>query len=221
MSPDTHSPDRRPLVYGGVALLILLAAAFLFWPHGDDDPTPTRMVLTPESVREDNPGSATTDAATGTLAAAEESVPVDGIGSSVSSLDETVELPAETLPRGETRIVDSTPKATQPTPVAAQPKPRQTETRTSSPQRTAPSSPLAEGRYVLNVGSFSTQSNADTQARELIGKGLNAHVHAAAKDDGTIIYRVRVGYFESRSVAESYGSWLKRQYSLDSWASGR
>ena len=55
MSPDTHSPDRRPLVYGGVALLILLAAAFLFWPHGADDPTPTRMVLTPESVREDNP----------------------------------------------------------------------------------------------------------------------------------------------------------------------
>ena len=29
-------PDRRPLVYGGAPIVILVVAAFLFWPRGGD-----------------------------------------------------------------------------------------------------------------------------------------------------------------------------------------
>ena len=42
------SPDRRPLLYGFAALLILVAAGFLFWPRGSRSDQPG-LVLTPNT----------------------------------------------------------------------------------------------------------------------------------------------------------------------------
>ena len=48
MPKSIEPADRRPLVYGVFALLILIAASYLFWPRS---PQPDSLVLTPESVR--------------------------------------------------------------------------------------------------------------------------------------------------------------------------
>ena len=54
MADNSPIPDRRPLIYGVVAVAVLLTAAVLFWPRADKS-DPSTMVLTPESLRAEAP----------------------------------------------------------------------------------------------------------------------------------------------------------------------
>lgn len=213
-------PDRRPLVYGGAAIVILLVAAFLFWPSGGTDtpstdalanktlvPPGTTTQASDESVRTDD---VTTEASMG-----------NGTGMNAMVDDATTEATGTpTNPKAETRIVeDETPA-----PTKTQPAKTETVERTPPPAPKTSStsiSPSATGNWVLNVGSFSSRENADRRAKELAREGIDAHVQLGTAGDGSPVYRVRVGYFDSSGRAKEYGAWLKSSKQIDSWAGQR
>ena len=218
-------PDRRPLVYGGAAIVILLVAAFLFWPRGGAE-TETADPLADRSLV---PETATTQAS-------DESVRTDDVSSGASmsggtdlggvvdDADPTATgTPAN--PRAETRIVeDETPADVTSAETASPAESRTPSTPPSTADRVDPAtsaSPSAAGDWVLNVGSFSSRQNADRRAEELARKGIDAHVQLGTAGDGSPVYRVRVGYFGSSAEAKEYGEWLKSSQDLDSWAGRR
>jgi len=102
--------------------------------------------------------------------------------------------------------------ATQP---AAKPEPQKAPSGTSKPKsepvKPAATSPQPErikpvdsGPYLVQTGSFGDSANADKEATRLQGLGFDARVKVGNTSDGTIIYRVRVGYFKSRTEAEAF-----------------
>lgn len=209
-------PDRRPLVYGGAAMVILLVAAFLFWPRGEEGPNPmAQNDLMPDQVTQASDESVSTD--TEPLAA-----DMGAAGTMGGVVDDVA--PAETGTAGnpveESRIVeDEAPPAT-PTPA----RPRETQPERTSPSRVrdnGTAQPGATGTWVLNVGSFSSRANADRRAEELNRQGIQAHVSQGTGGNGQSVYRVRVGYFGSSADAKTYGNWLKSSQQMDSWASKR
>jgi len=64
--------------------------------------------------------------------------------------------------------------------------------------------PEERGPWVVQSGSFGTASNADREATRLRETGIDARVKMGNLSDGTIASRVRVGYFASREIAQSY-----------------
>lgn len=213
-------PDRRPLVYGGAAIVILLVAAFLFWPRGQEGPVrdelATSSLVPPGQTTRASDESVRADAAPLTADA--------GLGTDIAAVvDDAVQEPTGTPanPAVETRIVEETPQAKQPeitkAPVRSAP-----ETTTPTRVRETPTAqPLASGDWVLNVGSFSSRQNADRRAEELTRQGISSHVQVGSSGSGATVYRVRVGYFGSSADAKAYGNWLKSSQELDSWASRR
>jgi cell division protein FtsN len=220
MADQSQIPDRRPLIYGLMAVAVLLAATALFWPSSDES-SPDTLVLTPESLQ-----------------VAAESTPTANPATSVNP--ETVsdeELAVEPLPRGETEIVDAIPSGERSSTtirVEGVPPEAGSQTRAERPQALPQSAipasrsgsglktsgPVEDGGYVLNVGSFKTRLNADSMVLDLQKKGIPAHVRAATSK-GATVYRVRVGYFESSGEAAAYARELKKEFGMDAWTSQR
>ncbi len=94
-------------------------------------------------------------------------------------------------------------KATKPaataTPVT---KPAPVRTTTKPPAEAI--TPAANGPYVVQIGSFGEIQNAEKEAARLQKLGWNTLVRVGNSSDGTIIYRVRIGYFKSRSETEKF-----------------
>ena len=222
MNDPLETPDRRPLVYGGAAIIILLVAAFLFWPRGDDSIPLDNAALVPgsaqtrasdASIPPPGPGDA------GLIGAGGDS----GLGTDLSAMDE---LGTEANPKAETRIVeDETPAVTTPPVKIEAPKTETSKpapTRTASrPAETSSFQPSSTGEWVLNVGSFGSRANADRRVEELARQGIAAHVQMASASGGEPVYRVRVGYFGNSTDAKRYAEWLKTSQGLDSWAAKR
>lgn len=215
-------PDRRPLVYGSAAIIILLVAAFLFWPQGsEDDPLQGRNFV-PET----------------TTQASDESIPTGGesladmaSGTDVAAIvDDATSAPTGTAgnPAAETTIIeDETPARTTPreTQVESTPKRETTTERTPTrPSAPTPATPTSvptlqeRGEWVLNVGSFSSRENANNRYRALKNAGIESHILEGSQADGSSIFRVRIGYFGSSTEAKAYGSWLKSSQKIDGWA---
>jgi DedD protein len=227
MRENEQTPDRRPLVYGIFAVAILLVAAFLFWPQGEK---PTDLVLTPESMR-----SGVEDADRAGTGQPGDLGDLGAIGTG-----EPTRLTTDAGPVVETHI-DGTPvESAQQSPTATSNPSATTETvkpSTSKPQdqstpkpttseRTSSSTssltqPGTKGEWVLNCGAFSSRANADRQVQQLSRLGISAHVQTTSKDDGSPLFRVRVGFFPTSNAAKSYGEWLKRSQDIDSWAAKR
>ena len=64
--------------------------------------------------------------------------------------------------------------------------------------------PAANGPYVAQVGSFGQADNADKEAARLQKLGWDARVKVGNTADGSFIYRVHIGYFKSRTEAETF-----------------
>jgi len=223
-----ETPDRRPLLYGFAALLILVAAGFLFWPRGDRNEAPG-MVLTPNS-----------DA--GQLASQMET-PSDATESSPDrSAADTEQAPEEirSQPITETEYALETDRgATKSSATSSSPsnsaEPQSASPRTSggsqsvepsrpsqdAPRSTDLSRPGPSGRYLLYLGSYSTRENAQRRATELQGKGIPTEIAQGTRGDGSAVYRVRVGYFEGHSLAKAYGENLKSRHELEYWIAER
>jgi len=213
-------PDHRPLIYLVAAVLILGAAAVLFWPRGQNPQMPPSMVLTPESVRQPEAAQTAGDETAETALQA-------GV--------ETPALPGDALAGGERRIVDGsqaaasqetlTPPESATETAPARPATRRdtasTPTSASQPTAVESNGPGSAGRFVLNVGSFSSRENADRLVERLARQAIQAHVHRTTTETGQTVYRVRVGYFEERGDAERYGAYLGRTHDLKSWVGPR
>jgi cell division septation protein DedD len=218
-----ESPDRRPLLYGFAAVLILLAAGFIFWPRGDRTREPG-MVLTPDAGQgqlagqietpSEEPGSTETTLAGGTGdELSPESVQAQPIAETEYAVEGTVnsQSPTQTDRNGVGTSGSTTTNPTTPSRTTTQ----------SAPRATNLDQPGPSGRYLLYLGSFSTRENAQNRATELQGKGVPAEIMSGTKADGSVYYRVRVGYFEGHSRAKSYGESLKQRLGLDYWIAER
>lgn len=204
MSKSIEAADRRPLVYGVFVLLILVAASYLFWPRA---PKPESLVLTPESVRTESAAAdMTAEAGTAEVAAAGEDL------ESVA-LDESAGIAAETS-------ISDEPPVTSPQPARARPTPKPTPTPTQPAANTEGSAPGDTGKWVLNVGAYSSEANARARAAEISRQGMSAHTHQV-QSDGKTLWRVRVGYFASKAKAQEYGEWMKSTHGIDGWTGSR
>ena len=121
----------------------------------------------------------------------------------------TPEQPAGTKP-AETKPAETKPAETKP----AETKPAATKPAATKPAVAAPLiKPLDNGPYVVQIGSFGMAENADQEAGRLREKGWDALVKVGNTSDGTIIYRVHIGYFASRSDASTFIQQNRQQMS--------
>ncbi len=103
---------------------------------------------------------------------------------------------------------ETTTAKTEAKPTESQPVVQQTPKAKPAPKATQPPAeiikPLDNGPYVAQIGSFGKADNADKEATRLQALGWKAIVRVGNTSDGTIIYRVRIGYFKSRIQAEAF-----------------
>lgn len=109
---------------------------------------------------------------------------------------ETSSTPAPTVAKTPAPAESRTAKVTGTQPAAKSPKVSQ-----PAPE---PINPGASGPYVVQVGSFGKSENADKEAARLQQAGWNAKVKVGNTSHGSIIYRVRIGYFKARGDAEAF-----------------
>ncbi|MFT5232470.1 MAG: cell division protein FtsN [Candidatus Krumholzibacteriia bacterium] len=103
--------------------------------------------------------------------------------------EESAEKPAETKTEPVKTVAAKTPQKTTP------------KTTAEAPARILP---LEVGPYVVQVGSFGEAPNADKEAERLMAAGWDARVKLGNTSSGDFIYRVRIGYFQSRAEAETF-----------------
>ncbi len=94
-------------------------------------------------------------------------------------------------------------KATKPA-VTKTPVTRSTPARTTTRPPAESITPAANGPYVVQIGSFGDIDNAEKESARLDKLGWKTLIRVGNTSDGTIIYRVRIGYFKSRSETESF-----------------
>lgn len=125
-------------------------------------------------------------------------------------VDINEQAPALTPEKPADETTANEPKATGP----AKAKPRPTA---KKPQPTPPPVeaivPVANGPYVVQVGSFGEAANADKEAKRLQDLGWDARVKMGNTSSGEIIQRVHIGYFKSRADAETFIRQNRKQMS--------
>lgn len=84
---------------------------------------------------------------------------------------------------------------------------------TVSTQDTNPSDPLV--RWVVQLGSFTENSNAENLVKQVRGQGLSAYSEKVTSSSGTSINRVRVGPFLQREDATKAQQSLKSSLSIN------
>lgn len=140
----------------------------------------------------------------------------------VTAPENEYQAPEGTAPRsGDVDISDQpaslTPEKPEPgSTVKEEPKPevkQATTNPTPQPTTTKPAQstppppriqPLSRGPYLVQTGSFGNSDNADKEASRLAAKGYDARVKMGSTSEGTMIYRVRIGYFKNRSDADAF-----------------
>ncbi len=94
------------------------------------------------------------------------------------------------------------PPATEPEPIAADPEPAAADPSPVTPgEPVAPVTESPGGRYLVQVASFSSTTNADRLAGSLRASGMPVVTDTVDSAAGTL-HRVRVGPFEQRAEAE-------------------
>lgn len=71
-------------------------------------------------------------------------------------------------------------------------------------------------KFVIQVGAFSNDAQAAEMVKRLQGKGYDSFV-ASGEGGGDARWRVRVGPFKSRDIAEQTATKLKQQEKLPTW----
>ncbi len=141
---------------------------------------------------------------------------------SLSEVQSIQEGQAEGEPRsGDVDISDQTTDLTPEKPAGATAKPAEKsppppevkqaakpKTKTTQPVKQTPApliiKPSSRGPYLVQTGSFGNAENADKEATRLQKLGFDARVKVGNTSDNSIIFRVRIGYFKSRTEAGSF-----------------
>lgn len=135
----------------------------------------------------------------------EEAPPAENVPRSgdVDITEQTAELTPE-KPTGEPAAETVTKtEAAKPAPIEPKPEPPAVKPtpKTPPPPRIQPAD---RGPYLVQTGSFGDSENADKEASRLQKLGFDARVKVGNTSDNNIIYRVRIGYFKSRTEAEAF-----------------
>jgi len=152
----------------------------------------------------------------------------------VTAPEEENHLQEENGPRsGEVDITDQTSTLTPEKPkdkTPVEPKIQQAATVTPTPKPITPKKttppppriiPAASGPYQVQTGSFGGSNNAEKEASRLKGLGFDARVKMGNTADNSLIYRVRIGYFKSRSEATAFIDLTQWMDTSDEWITER
>lgn len=191
---DGHKLSR-PLV---VALLVIIVGGgYLFWPRGGDVPLgigEQYSVVTADTTRHQSPRSG--------------SVELDG-----QQQDLVPETPDDTPPPTRTpepAVADPEPAAGQrqdPPAPREESRPARERTVTTPPAESGPTprlAPRSRGPWALQLGAYGARENAERYVARMADKGIAAHVRTANTSGGDIVFRVWVGWFDSRAEAVAY-----------------
>lgn len=85
----------------------------------------------------------------------------------------------------------------------------------------SPASPDAEGRFVVQIGSFRASADARALKERLAQKGFATFVEQADLGDKGVWHRVRVGPFAEAQSAQSTVDLLKSQEKIDGFVTRR
>ena len=84
---------------------------------------------------------------------------------------------------------------------------KQTTTKPTTTKPTPPPpliKPSASGPYLAQTGSFGNIENAEKEANRLKKLGFDARIKTGNTSDNSLIFRVKIGYFKSRTEAEAF-----------------
>lgn len=196
-----RKPAGTPWPIIAAAVVILAGAAILFWPRGGSAPSgigeQKTVVVTPADSNAIASGEVATRPHSSNVDIASEGheiVPESPDGSGLSTTDAAVQdkvIAAQT----------TTPAVVKPK-AKPKPKPAAAPEEKIIPQKT--------GGWAVQIGAYGEASNADKEAVRLQGKGWDARVRAGNNSDGTMVFRVWIGYFTTRSVAETFARQNRR-----------
>ncbi len=178
-----------------LALLIILAGgAALFWPRGGSVPTGIGENQTIVTTPADSAGSAS--------APRSGNVDIDTEGARPLT-PEKKEGGATTGPAAgaETAPVQPAPAKPESKP-KPKPKPKPASKPASKPVPRI--EPRDTGPYAIQAGAFGAAENADKEAARLKALGWPARVRAGNNSSGGMVFRVWIGFFASRSEAQSF-----------------
>lgn len=179
-----------------IGALVLVVAAVIFLPmllSGQDETERVEVDVPPRPVMDNS------DIAVAPPPTLPEPAPVPEI----PQLGETPVTEPE--PVEELAAIDA---PAEPTPV---PTPEPSVPTVETPAETAPAAASAQGGWVVQQGSFSSQSNADNFRQTLAGQGYNAYVRSAEVGGKTIV-RVYVGPLTTREAASRVRDELERRH---------
>ncbi len=75
---------------------------------------------------------------------------------------------------------------------------------TTAPSAVPEIQPQSSGPYLIQSGSFGDPKNADTEAARLQALGWDARVKVSSTASGSMVYRVRMGFFANRTTAGQF-----------------
>lgn len=179
-----------PIIWLG-AIVIVIGAWFLFRGSGGSAPTGIGERRSVVTIGADSNEAGSRDGAHAPPRSGE--VDID---------TETRELVPES-PAGAAAATDPAPAPPEPAETTTRPTPSPAAETGAEAERVLPA---ASGGWVVQVGSFGSAENADGEAARLREKGWDARVKVGNRADGTMIYRVRIGYFGSREAARTFAA---------------
>lgn len=197
---NERRPAKTPRLIIIAAVVIIGAAALLFWPRGGSVPTgigeqQSVVVTAPDStsnatgVAAKKPHSSNVDIA----AEGPDIVPESPDGSGLSP--EEAAAQAKQIAKAETPA-----KAKPKTKPKAKPKPVAEEKII----------PQENGPWAVQVGAYGEAANADKEAVRLQAKSWDARVRAGNNSNGAMVFRVWIGYFSTRANAETFARQNRR-----------
>ena len=205
-APRRASPSRPPRVILGALFVVLAAAVLMFWPRGRSEPPlgvgERRLTVTADGAFETASPAQTTPVDIGSQT--RNVVPEQAAGRTQAAATSSAPLAA---PRQNPPATASRPQTTPapiPAEVKAEPAPAQTETPAPpAPQAQGPQ-PQAQGSWLLQLGAFSTQENAQSLIAKLHREGLQPLMQTGGSADGKLWYKVSLGYFQTREDAAEF-----------------
>ena len=173
-----------------IGALVLVVAAVIFLPmllSGQDETERVEVQVPAEPVTDESEMAITRP-------------PTLPEPAPVPRIPEPETLPATPEPVPEVAAIEPPASAVTPEPVEA-----------AAEAEPAPAAVAIEGGWVVQQGSFSSQSNAEGLRKTLVDQGYNAYVRSAQVDGKTIV-RVYVGPLATRDAATRIRDELERRH---------
>ena len=182
----------------GAAILVALAVWLIPWvldgrapPADDGGPVPLQLpapkAKAPERTQTINLAGPSQQS---TVVAANEAGAPAGGDASPAPPDQAATATGGTAPQKHHSAPQSTPSSA-----------------SSSARQAPPAQSAAAPQWVVQLGSFGEQDNAQRLAKRVASVGFDANI-STHRSDGQVLYRVRIGPKPSRNAAEAVASAL-------------